>query len=85
MLGRIVFTSERIEQASSQRFTVFGVLEIKGQKRPITLELVASEEAAKTVYRSAFEIRRKDFGAGAKSWILSDKVKADIQFIVRDL
>ena len=32
---------------------------------------------------SNFTLSRKEFGVGSKSWILSDKVKAQVQFTVR--
>ena len=76
----IEFISSRIEQVSEKTFVVHGTLEIKGKKRKTSLELTLTHEANATLVRSEFEIRRKDYGVGSKSWILSDKVKAEIQF-----
>ena len=79
----IIFSSDRIVQRSEQLFTVYGTLEIKGTKRKTSLDLTVFQQADKTLVRSEFEIRRKDFGVGSKSWILSDRVKAEIQFRVQ--
>ncbi len=79
----IIFISDRIVQRSEQLFTAHGTLEIKGTKRKTSLDLTLIQQSGKTLARSKFEIRRKDFGVGSKSWILSDRVKAEIQFRVQ--
>ena len=79
----IRFISNRIERHADKRYTVHGTLAIKGKKRKITLDLTLTKESGSALARSEFELRRKDFGVGGKSWILSDKVKAQIQFRIR--
>ncbi len=79
----IEFISNRFEQKSAQVIVVYGTLEIKGIKRTVSLDLTLTNEGGSTLVRSEFEVRRKEFGVGSKSWILSDKVKAQIQFRIR--
>lgn len=81
----IIFETKQIEKIAEDQFSVKGEINIKGQKRTLSIVLRSSEVEGIKLLSSDFELRRKDFGVGGKSWILSDKVKAQIQFTVRKI
>lgn len=78
----ITFKSVKIEKISATSYRVHGDLKIKGTTKALVLPLVLAEKENKIVLSAAFELRRRDFGVGGRSWILSDKVKANVQFTV---
>src|SRR4051794_14812538 len=86
----ITFKSTRIEPAGQDRYTMTGDLTIKGNTRPVTLNVVRYGEIndPRMGHRVAFsaegEINRKDFGLTMNMlvdgrWVVGDDVKIAIE------
>jgi polyisoprenoid-binding protein YceI len=86
----ITFKSTRIEPAGQDRFTMTGDLTIKGNARPVTLNVVRYGEfndpnmGHRIAYSAEGQINRKDFGLTFNmmldgKWIVSDEVQILIE------
>jgi polyisoprenoid-binding protein YceI len=82
----MTFKSTKIEPAGQDRYTMTGDLTIKGNTRPVTLNLVKYGEfndpnmGHRIAYSAEGQINRKDFGLTFNmmldgKWIVSDEVK----------
>jgi polyisoprenoid-binding protein YceI len=82
----ITFKSTKIEPAGQDRYTLTGDLTIKGNTRPVTLNLVKYGEfndpnmGHRIAYSAEGQINRKDFGMTFSmmldgKWIVSDEIK----------
>lgn len=81
----IEFYSTKIEKRSEIDFVLHGKLTIKKTTRVVQLPLVITNNGNSITVNSSFMLRRRDYGVGSRSWILSDKVKAQVQFTVKKL
>ncbi|MFL5707100.1 MAG: YceI family protein [Ktedonobacteraceae bacterium] len=86
----ITFKSTRIEPAGQDRYTMTGDLTIKGNTRPVTLNVVRYGEfndpmmGHRIAYSAEGQINRKDFGLTFNmmldgKWIVSDEVQILIE------
>jgi polyisoprenoid-binding protein YceI len=86
----ISFKSTRIEPAGKDRYTVTGDLTIKGNRRPVTLNVVNLGEfndpnmGHRIGYSAEGEINRKDFGMNFEMmldgrFIVSNEIKINIE------
>ncbi len=86
----ITFKSTKIEAAGQDRYTMTGDLTVKGNTRPVTLNVVRYGEfndpnmGHRIAYSAEGEINRKDFGMTFNmmldgKWIVSDNVKIMIE------
>ncbi len=72
----IVFKSAKIEKIKDYDYKITGNLTIKNTTKLVTIPVLIDE----TTLNSSFELNRRDYGVGGKSWILSNKVKIQIHF-----
>ena len=86
----ITFKSIRIEPAGQDRYTMTGDLTIKGNTRPVTLNVVRYGElndpmmGHRIAYSAEGQINRKDFGMTFNmmldgKWLVSDEVQIMIE------
>ena len=87
----ITFKSTKIEAAGTDRYTMTGELTIKGNTRPVTLNVVKYGEfndpnmmGHRIAYSAEGQINRKDFGLTFNmmldgKWIVSDEVQILIE------
>jgi polyisoprenoid-binding protein YceI len=86
----ITFKSTKIEPAGQDRYTMTGDLTIKGNTRPVTLNVVRYGEfndprmGHRIAYSAEGQINRKDFGMTFNmmldgKWIVSDEVQIMIE------
>jgi polyisoprenoid-binding protein YceI len=86
----ITFKSTKIEPAGQDRYTMTGDLTIKGNTRPVTLNVVRYGEfndpnmGHRIAYSAEGEFNRKDFGMTFNmmldgKWIVSDSIKVMIE------
>src|SRR6266568_1808989 len=86
----LTFKSTRIEAAGQDRYTMTGDLTIKGNTRPVTLNVVRYGEfndpnmGHRIGYSAEGQINRKDFGLTFNmmldgKWIVSDEVEIFIE------
>ncbi|MFL5625993.1 MAG: YceI family protein [Ktedonobacteraceae bacterium] len=86
----ITFKSTRIEPAGQDRYTMTGDLTIKGNTRPVTLNVVRYGEfndpmmGHRIAYSAEGQINRKDFGLTFNmmldgKWVVSDEVQILIE------
>jgi polyisoprenoid-binding protein YceI len=86
----ITFKSTKIEPAGQDRYTMTGDLTIKGNTRPVTLNLVRYGEfndpmmGHRIAYSAEGQVNRKDFGMTFNMmldgrWIVSDEVQIMIE------
>lgn len=81
----IQFSTIKIEKKSPTEYILHGKLAIKNTSRDIKIPLRVEDKNNTLSVTSDFELSRKNFGIGGRSWILSDKVKARVHFIVKKL
>ncbi|NNC70074.1 MAG: YceI family protein [Flavobacteriaceae bacterium] len=79
----IEFSSNKIEKKSQTEYLLHGKLTIKNTLKEVKIPLQVKENNTTLMVTSEFELSRKNYGVGGRSWILSDKVKARVQFKVR--
>ncbi len=79
----IQFSSTKIEKKSNADYIVHGELTIKNTNKQVQLPLAVEDNGNSLSLRSDFVLSRKEYGVGGRSWILSDKVKAQVQFSVK--
>jgi polyisoprenoid-binding protein YceI len=72
----IVFKSAKIEKIKDDDYNITGNLTIKNTTKLVTIPVLIDD----TTLISSFELNRRDYGVGKKSWILSNKVKIPIHF-----
>ncbi len=77
----IQFASSKIEKKSATNFILHGKLTIKNKSKTVQLPLTTQTNGNSISVNSTFTLSRKDYGVGGKSWVMSDKVKAEVQFI----
>jgi polyisoprenoid-binding protein YceI len=86
----ITFKSTRVEPADQDRYTLTGDLTIRGNTRPVTLNVVRYGEfndpmmGHRIAYSAEGQINRKDFGLTFNmmldgKWIVSDEVQIMIE------
>ena len=80
----IKFSSTSIKRISANSYRLSGELNIKNKTRIIDIPLSVTPSQDKFSVRSYFELSRKDFGVGKRSWILSDKVMAQVYFTINN-
>lgn len=79
----IKFSSTRIEKKSAANYVLNGKLTIKKTTKTIQIPLIIEDNGDAIEVESGFDLSRKAYGVGGRSWILSDKVKAHVQFTVK--
>jgi len=73
------FVSNAIERSGDDRYTVKGLLTIRGQTRAIVVPLSTAAQAdGRLVARGHFTIRRSDFAIGGGEWNESGVVADDV-------
>lgn len=79
----IRFSSTKVERKSDTNYVLYGKLSIKKTSKEVKLPLVVKNSGAILFVSSDFTLSRKEYGVGGRSWILSDKIKAQVQFTVK--
>ena len=79
----IEFSSTKIEKKSVTNYVLHGKLTIKKTTKTIQIPLITRDIGNSIEVKSNFDLSRKIYGVGGRSWILSDKVKAQVQFRVK--
>jgi polyisoprenoid-binding protein YceI len=76
----ITFKSTKIEKIEGNDYNIIGNLAIKNKTKPVAIPVLFDDTSQSLTFNSNFELKRRDFGVGGKSWILSNKVKIQIHF-----
>ena len=74
----IRFKSANIEKLPDNSFSLTGNLTIKNTTKLISIPLEIDESKNGLTIKSNFEMNRRDFDIGGRSWILSDIVKVEV-------
>lgn len=74
----IKFESYQVEKIDAKNYKAIGTLTIRGVSRQIELPFEYTEQLNESIYKAEFEINRRDYQVGGKSWVLSDVLKAKI-------
>lgn len=74
----IEFHSESVKHKGKNTYSVTGILEIKGEIKRITFDVLRKENNNVRFYITSFTLNRRDFGVGGSSFILSDELKVNL-------
>ena len=74
----IGFKSANIEKLPDNSFSLTGNLTIKNTTKLISIPLEIDEAKNGLTITSNFEMNRRDFDIGGRSWIISDIVKVEV-------
>lgn len=77
----ITLTSKSIQKNSDGTFSMKADLSIKGITKTLDVPLEVSEEESQVSIKSSFEINRRDFKVGGGSFIMSKKVKIQVEYL----
>jgi len=80
--AEINFTSTKIEKLQENNFNLTGNLTIKNTTKLITIPFEIDTSKESLVIKSEFEINRRDYKVGGKSWVMSDQVKIKVLYTV---
>ena len=72
----IIFKSTKIEKVNDEDYKITGNLTIKNTTKLVTVPVLIDD----VTLNFNFELNRRDYGVGGRSWILSNKVKIQIYF-----
>jgi polyisoprenoid-binding protein YceI len=76
----INITSTKVTESSvAGRFYFTGNVTIKGVTKPIGFGFSATASGAGYVFKGSFDINRRDFGVGGKSFALADKLTVELE------
>ncbi len=73
--------SSKIVKIKNQGFMMTATLSIKGTVKEIIIPLKVEEKGNSLYIQSNFEINRKDFKVGGGSFIMSKKVKIEVEYL----
>lgn len=76
----ILLKSKKIEKSKEGDYTMIADLTIKGTTKELKIPLEIKEYDNTLSISSNFEINRKDFKVGGGSFIMSKKVKIEVQY-----
>lgn len=76
----ITLKSASIQKNSDGTFSMKADLTIKGITKSVQVPLEVSEKENQITIKSEFEINRKDFKVGGGSFIMSKKVKVEVEY-----
>jgi polyisoprenoid-binding protein YceI len=76
----ISISSTKITESSvAGRFYFTGNVTIKGVTKPIGFGFSATASGADYLFKGSFDINRRDFGVGGKSFSLADKLTVELE------
>ena len=78
------FASTKIERTSENEYKITGKLTIKNTTRNVQLPLILNQKGVANSASTKFVLRRKDYGVGGKSWVMSDKVNVQVSFFINE-
>lgn len=74
--------STKIEKISNNNYNLTGKLTIKNTTKTIVIPLVISENKQSIVINTNFELNRRDYGVGGRSWVMSNTVKINVKHTI---
>ncbi|MDY7395770.1 YceI family protein [Aureibaculum sp. 2210JD6-5] len=77
----IKLTSTKIEKKSGNKYQLTAKLTIKKTTKTIVIPLEVRETKSLILFKSNFSINRLDYGVGESSWVMSDTVKIEVNFV----
>lgn len=81
---RIHFKSTRISNTNNPDYLyMFGIITIKGVAKEVKFPFKALPRSDGYLFEGEFEINRRDFGVGGRSFSLSDELKVDLSVFAR--
>jgi polyisoprenoid-binding protein YceI len=71
----IIFKSVKIEKSKSDDYKIIGNLTVRNTTKLITIPVLIRD----TTLNASFTLNRKDYEVGGNSWIMSNKVKIEVE------
>lgn len=81
---KMKLVSTKIEKVSDNIYRLTGNLTIKKTTKPVVIPLVINENESSVMINGNFELNRRDYGVGGRSWVLSNKVKIQVKHILKN-
>jgi len=82
--SEINFSSTKIEKLQENSYSLTGNLTIKNTTELITVPFEIETSNGSLVIQSEFELNRRDYKVGGKSWAMSDQVKIKILYTINN-
>lgn len=79
----IKLVSTKIEKKVENKYSLTAKLTIKNITKSIVIPLAIEESKEEIIIRSNFNINRRDYNVGGRSWVLSNTVKIQIIYTVK--
>ncbi len=76
----IRLSSTQIVKKSANSYLLTAQLTIKDKTKTINVPIEVTENKTSITLKSSFEIDRLDYGVGESSWVMSDRVKIEVNF-----
>ncbi len=76
----IQLKSTTIKKKSETTYLLTAQLTIKNTTKTVTIPLQLSENGSSVTLTSYFELNRRDYNVGKKSWVMSDTVKINVVY-----
>ncbi|MEW7279688.1 YceI family protein [Aquimarina sp. 2201CG1-2-11] len=77
----IQLKSTSIKKKTESTYLLTAQLTIKNTTKTVTIPLQLSENGSSVTLTSYFELNRRDYNVGKKSWVMSDIVKINVVYI----
>jgi len=74
----IKLISTKIEKVSDKNYKLFAKLSIKNKTKSVEIPLDIQDDDKSITIRSNFDLNRRDYDVGGRSWILSNTVKINV-------
>lgn len=75
---KIILTSTKIKKISDEKFILIAKLTIKKTTRTVEIPIEINQDNDDLKMIAKFDINRRDYSVGGKSWVLSNEVKIEV-------
>ena len=75
---QIKLQSTKIEKTGIHTYKLTGKLTIKKTTKTITFPITVNKNAKGTTINASFDLNRRDYGVGGRSWVMSNTVKIQV-------
>lgn len=80
---QLKLVSTKIEKKAANNYVLTGKLTIKKTTKTVVIPLIIDENEEGIVLSTNFELKRRDYGVGGKSWVMSNMVIIEVKHTIK--